>query len=88
MRVGIDAHKMKCTTMVFDADSVTGSFDLQRTRQGVCEFMEKVPEGSIAVIESSSTGKVLSRMLSGKYEVVASPERRVSIKLIEGMQKE
>ena len=37
---------------------------------------------STAVIESSTTGKVLSRMLSGKYEVhmVASPERKVSIK--------
>jgi len=42
--------------------------------------MEKVPEGSVAVIESSTTGKVLSRMLSGKYEVhmVAPPERHVS----------
>jgi transposase len=82
MRVGIDAHKMKCTTVMFDGDSVTGSFDFQTTRQGVYEFMEKVPEGSIAVIESSTTGKVLSRMLSGKYEVhmVAPPERRVSIK--------
>jgi transposase len=82
MRVGIDAHKMKCTTVMFDGDSVTGSFDFQTTRQGVYEFMEKVPEGSIAVIESSTTGKVLSRMLSGKYEVhmVAPPERKVSIK--------
>ncbi|MGB8938346.1 MAG: hypothetical protein WCC17_24905, partial [Candidatus Nitrosopolaris sp.] len=44
--------------------SVTGSFDFQTTRQGVYEFMEKVPEGSIAVIESSTTGKVLSRMIS------------------------
>ena len=69
MRVGIDAHKMKCTTVMFDGDSVTGSFDFQTTRQGVYEFMEKVPEGSVAVIESSTTGKVLSRMLSGKYEV-------------------
>ena len=82
MRVGIDAHKMKCTTVMFDGDYVTGSFDFQTTRQAVYEFMEKVPEGSIAVIESSTTGKVLSRMLSGKYEVhmVAPPERRVSIK--------
>jgi transposase len=82
MRVGIDAHKMKCTTVMFDGDSVTGSFDFQTTRPGVYEFMEKVPEGSIAVIESSTTGKVLSRMLSGKYEVhmVAPPERKVSIK--------
>ena len=52
MRVGIDAHKMKCTTVMFDGDSVTESFDFQTTRQGVYEFMEKVPEGSIAVIES------------------------------------
>ena len=56
MRVGIDAHKMKCTTVMFDGDSVTGSFDFQTTRHGVYEFMEKVPEGSIAVIESSTTG--------------------------------
>ena len=31
MRVGIDAHKMKCTTVMFDGDSVTGSFDFQST---------------------------------------------------------
>ena len=60
MRVGLDARKMKCTTVMFDGDSVTGSFDFQTTRQGVHEFMEKVPEGSIAVIESSITGKILS----------------------------
>ena len=48
MRVGIDAHKMKCTTVMFDGDSVTGSFDFQTTRHEVYEFMEKVPEGSIA----------------------------------------
>ena len=44
--------------------------------------MEKVPQGSIAVIESSTTGKVLLRMLSGKYEIhmVAPLERKVSIK--------
>ena len=30
MRVGIDAHKMKCTTVMFDGDSVTGSFDFAR----------------------------------------------------------
>jgi hypothetical protein len=44
MRVGIDAHKMKCTTVMSDGDSVTGSFDFQTTRQGVYEFMKKVPE--------------------------------------------
>jgi hypothetical protein len=33
MRVGIDAHKMKCTTVMFDGDSVTGSFDFQTTRR-------------------------------------------------------
>jgi hypothetical protein len=54
-------------TVMFDGDSVAISFDFQTTRQRVYEFMEKVPEGSIVVIESSTTGKVLSRMLSGKY---------------------
>jgi hypothetical protein len=33
MRVGIDAHKMKCTTVMFDGDSVTGSFDFFKSRQ-------------------------------------------------------
>ena len=59
MRVGIDAHKMKCTTVMFDGDSVTGSFDFQTTRQGVYEFMEKVPEGSIAVITPLEKGQTL-----------------------------
>lgn len=50
MRVRIDAHKMKCTTVMFDGDSVTGSFDFQTTRQGVYEFMEKVPESPLTVL--------------------------------------
>ena len=44
MRVGTDAHKMKCTTVMFDGDSATGSFDFQTTRHGVYELMKKVPE--------------------------------------------
>ncbi|MGC2570809.1 MAG: hypothetical protein WA364_04795 [Candidatus Nitrosopolaris sp.] len=39
MSVGIDAHKMKCTTLMFDGDSVTGSFDFQTTRQGVYQLV-------------------------------------------------
>jgi hypothetical protein len=42
MRVGIDAHKMKCTTVMFDGDSVTGSFDFQTTRQGVIRDIENI----------------------------------------------
>ena len=77
MRVGIDAHKRRCTASMFEWDSVTGSFDFSTTRDGVSEFMEKVPEGSVVVIEASTTGKVLSRMLLQKYAVhmVAPPER-------------
>lgn len=64
MKAGIDAHKRRCTVTLFEGDSVTGSFDFSTTRHGVSEFMEKVPEGSIVVIESSTTGKALSKMLS------------------------
>jgi ABC-type transport system involved in Fe-S cluster assembly fused permease/ATPase subunit len=71
-RVGIDSDKKRtCTTSVF-ADRLTlvsfplETFVFKTTRQGVSEFMQKVPEGSTVVIESSTTGKVISRMLSGK----------------------
>ena len=40
-------HKIKSTTVMFDEDSLTASFDFQTTRQGVYEFMKKVPEGNI-----------------------------------------
>jgi transposase len=82
MKVGIDAHKRSCTAALFEGDSVTGSFDFPTTRHGVSEFMEKVPEGSVVVIEASTTGKVLSKMLLQKYDVhmVAPPERKISIK--------
>ena len=82
MKVGIDAHKRSCTVALFEGDSVTGSFDFPTTRQGVTGFMEKVPHGSTVVIEASTTGKVLSRMLSQKYDVhmVAPPERKISVK--------
>lgn len=82
MRVGIDSHKRSCTATMFEGDSVTGSFDFPTTRDGVSEFMEKVPEGSVVVIEASTTGKVLSKMLLQKYDVhmVAPPERKISVK--------
>ncbi len=82
MKVGIDAHKRNCTVAMFEGDSVTGSFDFPTTRQGVSEFMEKVPHGSTVVIEASTTGRVLSKMLLQKYDVhmVAPPERKISVK--------
>ena len=46
------------------------------------EFIEKVPENSVVVIETSTTGKVLSKMLSSRYDIhlVAPTERRPQIK--------
>jgi transposase len=87
MRVGIDAHKKNCTTCVFKDSDVLSSapserFVFKTTMQGVAEFMEKIPEGSMVVIESSTTGKAISKLLSSKYEVhmIAPPERKPSIK--------
>jgi transposase len=86
-RAGIDAHKKSCTTCIFtDGDVLTSSpsetFVFRTTPQGVNEFMEKVPKGSTVVIESSTTGKAISRRLSGRYEVhmIAPPERKPAIK--------
>jgi hypothetical protein len=63
IRVGIDAHKKNCTTCVFDNNdshevlgSPTNTFVFNTTREGVREFMQKVPENSIVVIETSTTG--------------------------------
>jgi len=82
-RAGIDAHKKSCTTCVFaDTDVLASSpsetFVFRTTPRGVAEFMEKVPEGSTVVIESSTTGKAISRRLSGRYEVhmIAPSERK------------
>ena len=86
-RVGIDAHKKSCTTCVFGDDVLTSStpsktFVFKTTTRGVAEFMEKVPEGSRVVIESSTTGKAISRLLSSRYDVhmIAPPERKPAIK--------
>src|ERR1700730_12439543 len=87
-RVGIDAHKKSCTVSVFeDNDSLMTSvpsetFTFRTTKQGVAEFMERVPRGSTVVIESSTTGKLISRMLSPYYEVlmIAPPEKKPSVK--------
>jgi transposase len=87
-RVGIDAHKKSCTVCVFkDDDALLTStpserFVFKTTMQGLAEFMEKVPEGSTTVIESSTTGKAISRLLAGRYEVhmIAPPEKKQDIK--------
>ena len=86
MRVGIDAHKKSCTTCVFRDDALSSppseTFVFKTTMHGVAEFMEKVPEGSTVVIESSTTGKAISRLLSGRYDVhmIAPQERKPAIK--------
>ena len=82
MQVGIDAHKRSCTVCVIEEGAVTDSFSFPTTREGVNEFMEKIHGKATVVIEASTTGKVLSRMLLEKYEVhmVAPPERRRSVK--------
>ena len=82
MHVGIDAHKKTCTVCVVEDGTVTDSFSFPTTREGVNRFMEKIQRKATVVIEASTTGKVLSRMLMEKYEVhmVAPPERKRVIK--------
>jgi hypothetical protein len=87
VRVGIDAHKRKCVTQIFYSDKVgqfkpTDSFTFSTTMDGLSSIYQRVPEGSVIVIESSTTDKLLSRILSSRYEVqmVAPPERKPSIK--------
>jgi len=87
VRVGIDAHKKKCVTQIFNSDRADGfepteMFTFPTTMKGLSSIYQRVPEGSVIVIESSTTGKLLSRILSPKYEVhmVAPPERKPSIK--------
>lgn len=83
MIVGIDAHKRSCTASTFDESyNLKETFEFSTTRNGVSEFMERVPEGSTVVIEASTTGKTLSRMLSAKYAVhmITSSGRKPQIK--------
>ncbi len=87
IRAGIDAHKRSCTVAVFDhsartEDAPRESFSFKTSLRGVQELTRRIPERSVLVIESSTTGKVLSRMLSGRYEVhmVAPPEKKSSVK--------
>ena len=82
MKVGVDAHKKKCVAAMFNGSSEPEMFKFRTTRVGVSEFMNKVPEGSTAVIKSSTTGKTLSMMLSRRYEVhmIAPPERKPQVK--------
>ncbi|MCL4343621.1 MAG: IS110 family transposase [Thaumarchaeota archaeon] len=70
MIVGVDAHKRSCTASTFDESyNLLETFEFSTTRDGINEFMERVPEGSTVVIEASTTGKVMLRMLSAKYTV-------------------
>ena len=83
MIVGIDAHKRNCVVSTFDDSyNLMETFEFSTTKNGVNEFMSKIPEGSTVVIEASTTGKTLSRMLSAKYEVhmITPSERKSQIK--------
>ena len=82
MKVGIDAHKNRCVVAMSNGSSEPEMFEFRTTREGVSEFMNRVPEGSTVVIESSTTGKTLSMMLSGRYEVhmIAPPEKKPQVK--------
>ena len=82
MHVGIDAHKKTCTVCVIEDGAVRESFVFPTTREGVSEFMERIPSRATVVVEASTTGKVISRLLAEKYliHMVAPPERKRSIK--------
>ena len=64
MRVGIDAHKKNCTTLVFadGKESPIQSFDFKTTRAEVLTMLEKIPERSLFVIETSTTGKAITKL--------------------------
>jgi transposase len=88
MRVGIDARKKSCTTCIFaDGSEVEGSpveqFVFKTTPHGVSEFIQKVPDNSLIVIETSTTGKALSLILLQKYNnihMVSPPETKPQVK--------
>ena len=82
MTVGVDAHKRSCTACTFEDQTKKELFEFPTTQQGLSSFATKIPEGSVVVIESSTTGKALSRLLSERYEVhmIAPPEKKPSVK--------
>jgi hypothetical protein len=81
MIVGLDAHKRSCTACTFEGQTKKELFEFPTTNQGLSSFTTKIPEGSVIVIESSTTGKVLSRLLSRRYKLhmIAPPETKPSI---------
>ncbi|MDH2900742.1 MAG: IS110 family transposase [archaeon] len=89
MRVGIDAHKKSCTTLLFaeGGESPIQSFVFKTTRAGVSEMLSKVPDKSLFIIESSTSGKAITRMICSSsasdqhvIHMVAPPERKPSVK--------
>jgi len=82
MTVGVDAHKRSCTACTFEDQTKKELFEFPTTNPGLSSFAANVPEGSVVVIESSTTGKALSRIFSERYQVhmIAPPERKPSVK--------
>jgi transposase len=84
MMVGVDAHKKSCTAIRYDETKrkvlETSVFPTSKT--SVTEFMEHLPEGTTVVVESSTTGKAITKLIPTKLQVqmVAPPERKPSVK--------
>jgi transposase len=84
MRVGIDAHKKTCTATSYDESkgNVLASKILPTTKKAITEFRDSLPEGTVTVVEASTSGKAVSILLSRRCEVhmLAPPERKVAVK--------
>ena len=82
MTVGVDAHKRNCTACTFEGQTKKEVFEFPTTNRGLSSFTTRIPDGSVVVIESSTTGKALSRLLSDRYQVhmIAPPETKPSVK--------
>ena len=76
-------HACSQTERVWEKSPVQ-SFVFKTSRAGVSELLAKIPEKSVFVIESSTTGKAITRLLSStsnhEIHMVAPPEKKPSIK--------
>jgi transposase len=61
---------------------VLASKVLPTTKKAITEFRDSLPEGTVTVVESSTSGKAVSILLSPRCDVhmIAPPERKVAVK--------
>lgn len=83
--VGIDAHKKSCTAMKYDEEKerkVLETTVIPTTKQALAEYRDKLPKGTVIVVESSTTGRAVSTIFSPRCEVhmLAPPEKKRDIK--------